>query len=109
MDVREELHAISVAIRRYQEETLAEIRKLRQELEEGVGEEGEKEGRELQAPRQAPGQPRGKLPQGKGVPLGQVARAHGQGAQIGQNQQSDQRVPHSFSSRSSSRTSLRTR
>jgi hypothetical protein len=34
MDVREELHAISVAIRRYQEETLAEIRKLRQELEE---------------------------------------------------------------------------
>ncbi len=34
MDVREELHALSVAIRRYQEETLAEIRKLRQELEE---------------------------------------------------------------------------
>ena len=34
MDIREELHAISVAIRRYQEETLAEIRKLRQELEE---------------------------------------------------------------------------
>jgi hypothetical protein len=34
MDVREELHAISVAIRRYQEETLAEIRKLRQELED---------------------------------------------------------------------------
>ncbi len=34
MDVQEELHAISVAIRRYQEETLAEIRKLRQELEE---------------------------------------------------------------------------
>jgi predicted nucleic acid-binding Zn ribbon protein len=34
MDVREELHAISVAIRRYQEEILAEIRKLRQELEE---------------------------------------------------------------------------
>jgi len=34
MDLREELHALSVAIRRYQEETLAEIRKLRQELEE---------------------------------------------------------------------------
>jgi len=34
MDIREELHAISVAIRRYQDETLAEIRKLRQELEE---------------------------------------------------------------------------
>jgi len=34
MDLREELHAISVAIRRYQDETLAEIRKLRQELEE---------------------------------------------------------------------------
>mgnify|MGYP000044531800 CR=1 FL=1 len=34
MDLREEFHALSVAIRRYQEETLAEIRHLRYELEE---------------------------------------------------------------------------
>lgn len=34
MDLREEIRALSVAIRRYQEETLGELRRLREELEE---------------------------------------------------------------------------
>ncbi len=34
MDIRDEIHALSVAVRRHQEEILAEIRHLRHELEE---------------------------------------------------------------------------
>ena len=34
MDLQEEIRALSVAVRRYQEETLLELRRLREELEE---------------------------------------------------------------------------